>query len=83
MRESFSWSNATKVAPTNDDGTPTLYYAWVHIRDKAEALNLKKLYIHVLTSPLFNDELDKFGWRSHPDVTAGGNPWGSGLLKGA
>ncbi len=57
MRQSFDWSTATKVAADNPDGTPTLYYAWVHIRNKQEALALKRLFIHVLNRPLFDEEL--------------------------
>lgn len=60
MRQSFNWSNATHVAGTNPDGTPTLYYAWIHIRNKEEALSLKKLFIHVLNRPLFDEELTQY-----------------------
>ncbi|HEX6271966.1 MAG TPA: polymer-forming cytoskeletal protein, partial [Polyangiaceae bacterium] len=60
MRQGFNWSSATKVAGDNPDGTPTLYYAWIHIRNKAEALSLKKLFIHVLNRPLFDEELMQF-----------------------
>lgn len=63
MRAQFDWSKATKVDGQNPDGTPTLFYAWVYVRNKAEALNLKKLYIHVLPRPLFDEELVKFGGR--------------------
>ena len=63
MRQNFNWSNATKVPADNSDGTPTLYYAWIHIRDKHEALSLKKLFIHVLTSPLFDEELMQYAGR--------------------
>lgn len=60
MRESFSWNDAHKVAGMNADGTPTLYYAWIYIRDREEALALKKLFIHVLKRPLFDEELVKY-----------------------
>ncbi|MEP7049392.1 MAG: hypothetical protein ABJB12_03525 [Pseudomonadota bacterium] len=63
MREGFNWSTAHKVAEITPDGRPTLYYAWVFIRNKAEALALKKLYIHVLQRPLFDDELVQFAGR--------------------
>lgn len=63
MRAQFDWSKATKVDGQNPDGTPTLFYAWVYVRNKAEALNLKKLYVHVLSRPLFDEELLKFGGR--------------------
>ena len=63
MRSQFNWNSATKVGATNTDGTPALYYAWIYIRNKDEALALKKLYIHVLSEPLFDEELLKFGGR--------------------
>lgn len=63
MREQFSWSSAQKVDGQNPDGSPTLFYGWVYVQNKAEALALKKLYIHVLSRPLFDEELLKFGGR--------------------
>ncbi|MFC1642844.1 hypothetical protein ACFL5O_09205, partial [Myxococcota bacterium] len=42
---------------------PTLYYAWVYIRNQAEVLALKQLYIHVLNRPLFSAEFDEFAGR--------------------
>jgi hypothetical protein len=61
MRESFRWSG-TRPA-TNADGTPALYYAWILIRTKEDALNLRRLFIHVLSRPLFSQELDQFEGR--------------------
>lgn len=63
MRTAFKWSAAAKVAAKNTDGTDALYYSWIYIRNRAEALALRKLYIHVLTRPLFNEELDRFAGR--------------------
>lgn len=60
MRQSFTWAGKQKLQETNPDGTPALYYAWVLIRNKTEALALKQLRIHVLTRPLFADELNQF-----------------------
>jgi len=63
MREGFDWSKAKKVDGTTPDGRATLYYAWIYIRNKDEALALQKLYIHVLAKPLFDDELAHFAGR--------------------
>jgi hypothetical protein len=60
MHTSFNWATKQKVPSKTADGRPTLYYAWVYIQSKAEALSLKKLAIHVLQRPLFNDELDRY-----------------------
>ncbi len=60
MRQGFNWSSATKVPDNNPDGSPTLYPAWVYIRNKEEALALKKLFIHVLSHPLFDEELMQY-----------------------
>lgn len=58
MRRAFRWDQRPVVA-RNPDGFFALYYAWVYIRNKDEALALRKLLIHVLTRPLFNEELDR------------------------
>jgi len=71
MRESFTWSGKTSVATTNSDGTPTLYYAWVLLKTETDALNLRKLFIHVLGRPLFNQELDAFAGRCGPFTNPG------------
>jgi len=63
MRASFDWSKAKKVDAKTPDGRATLYYAWIYVRNKDEALALKKLYIHVLSKPLFDDELLRFAGR--------------------
>jgi len=63
MRANFDWSKAKKVDATTPDRRPALYYAWIYIRNKDEALALKKLYIHVLGKPLFDDELLRFAGR--------------------
>lgn len=71
MYESFSWTTARAtswpggdkvghVAANNTDGTPALYYAWVYLHTPEDALNLRKLYVHELGTPLFQEELDKF-----------------------
>jgi hypothetical protein len=66
MRESFAWTLARVLdtkPETNPDGTPALYYGWIFIRNKTDALNLRKLFIHVLRRPLFQQELDQFKGR--------------------
>jgi hypothetical protein len=60
MHESFNWDQKQKVPGKTADGRPSLFYAWVYVQSKAEALSLKKLAIHVLQRPLFNDELDRY-----------------------
>jgi len=60
MHAAFSWSRAKKVAAKNKDGNYALYYAWIYIRNKDEALALRKLYIHTLNRPLFTEELDAY-----------------------
>lgn len=60
MHQSFNWAQKQKVPGKTADGRPSLFYAWVYIQSKAEALALKKLAIHVLQKPLFNDELDRY-----------------------
>src|SRR6185295_10854510 len=44
LHDSFNWNAATKVAATNTNGTPTLYYAWVYIHSKQDAIRLRQLY---------------------------------------
>lgn len=61
MRESFTWGGQREA--TNADGTPALYYAWVLVQNRDDALNLRRLLIHVLKRPLFQDELDRFKGR--------------------
>ncbi|MFC1643060.1 hypothetical protein ACFL5O_10325, partial [Myxococcota bacterium] len=63
MVSSFSWKSAQKVAAVDDENQPTLYYAWVYVRSRAEALALKQLYIHVLNRPLFSAEFDEYAGR--------------------
>ena len=60
LRGGFSWEAATPVAATNPDGSPALYYAWISVSNREDAENLRKLYIHELTSPLFTEELERF-----------------------
>lgn len=73
MRESFAWDSAVKVDEQNaEDGTPTLYYAWVHIGSKEDALALKQLYIHVLSRPLFDQELLAYAGRCGTFTNPGG-----------
>lgn len=61
MRESFAWGGQRET--TNADGTPALYYAWVLVQNQDDALNLRRLLIHVLKRPLFQEELDRFKGR--------------------
>lgn len=63
MRAGFDWSAATPVASHNPDGTFALYYAWVYIRDVEEAAALRKLYIHILQTPLFTEEWNRYAGR--------------------
>jgi len=60
MHQSFDWSKQKKVPGKTADGRPSLFYAWVYIQSKVEALSLKKLAIHVLSRPLFNEELNQY-----------------------
>lgn len=60
MHDSFNWQTAQKVPATNPDGTHTLYYAWLFVRNKDELLAIRKLAIHLLKHPLFTEELDLF-----------------------
>ena len=61
LHDSFNWNAVKKVDATNPDGTPTLYYAWVYLHDDNDLLNLKKMYVHILSRPLFEQELEQFG----------------------
>jgi len=58
LRKNFKWSSVTTVGETDPAGNPALYYAWAYVRSRDDLLNLKKLWIHVLSRPLFTDELD-------------------------
>lgn len=60
MAHGFSWDTAQKVPVKDQDGRDTLYYAWVYVRNLQERLALKQLYIHVLDTPLFVEEWQKF-----------------------
>lgn len=63
MRESFSWEKAQKVVEYNEDGSPTLYFGWVYVRDQEELAAYRKLLIHQLNRPLFERDLEKFAGR--------------------
>lgn len=80
MRDSFSWENAQPVTEFNADGTPTLFYAWVYIRDEEELASYRKLLIHQLNRPLFNDELDAHAGKCGT-VTNPGDGEGAFLLS--
>lgn len=54
----FDWSQATRVPATDSQGRPTLYYAWIYIKNEKELLALRQLYIHVLKRPIFQNEID-------------------------
>jgi hypothetical protein len=60
IRSAFSWDSAPRVAETNPDGTPALYYAYVYLSNANDAVNLRKLRVHALNRPLFDTELAKF-----------------------
>jgi hypothetical protein len=62
MHDSFHWSAHQKpVAEKNPDTTPALYYAWMYVKNRDELLQVKKLYVHILSRPLFTEELSQFG----------------------
>jgi hypothetical protein len=71
LHDSFSWSNQRDVGTSNPDellpGTntpsPALYYAWVYVHNDADMLNLEKLWVHVLTRPLFTQEIEPYAGR--------------------
>lgn len=71
LRRDFDWSRQTKVAERNVDGTPTLYYAWIYIRNATESTALRKLYIHTLNRPLFMEELEPYRGRCGTFVNPG------------
>lgn len=60
LRQGFDWRAQRRVADRNPDGSPSLYYAWIYIRNRDEALALRKLFIHVLKRPLLTEELQRF-----------------------
>lgn len=61
MIESFSWATAKKLPENNADGTPTLFYANIYIRNAEERLRLNQLLIHYQKKPLFEDEMARLG----------------------
>jgi hypothetical protein len=74
MHDSFAWpdpsidpSKLPTVVETNPpmpgspQPTPALYYAWVYVQSPADILTLRKLYVHMLSMPLFDQELAPFG----------------------
>lgn len=58
MLQSFSWASAPAVAETNEDGTPTLYYANIYLRNEVERELLDRFLIHYSGKPFFDDELE-------------------------
>jgi hypothetical protein len=63
MIDSFSWpspilATPPTVAEQNADGTPALYYAWVYLHNSTDQLRLRKMYVHILSRPLFTSELE-------------------------
>lgn len=63
MRETFDWSAAQEVAETDTLGRPTLYYAWIYVRDEEEFASLNKLLIHRLNGPFFQEEYEELNGR--------------------
>lgn len=63
MYDAFNWNNAHHVQERNADGKPAVYYGWIFVRNTSELLALRKLYIHLLTRPLFDEELVKYAGR--------------------
>ncbi|MBX3233955.1 MAG: hypothetical protein KIT84_34275 [Labilithrix sp.] len=58
LRREFSWARAQKVAEVDSRGAATpLYYAWVYLRHRDDALALRRLSIHLLSRPLLDSEL--------------------------
>jgi|GEM_PF-1058200 len=71
LRKNFNWANVSPVAETDPAGKPALYYAWVYLRNREEQLNLKKLWIHQLSRPLFTSELDSLAGKCGSFVNPG------------
>ena len=63
MRRSFDWFADEFLVAETSGGEPAVYYAWVLIRNKTELLSLRRLFIHVLKRPLFQEELQRFAGR--------------------
>jgi len=63
MVSTFNWNTKTKVAEVDAQNRPTLYPAWIYIRDKDDLRALRQLYIHVLKQPLFTEELQALAGR--------------------
>ena len=65
MLDSFHWPDPSKPAPTvaemaADGKTPNLYYGWVYLHDTKDLLRLRQMYVHILSRPLYNSELEPF-----------------------
>ncbi|HLK35739.1 MAG TPA: hypothetical protein VKU41_03230, partial [Polyangiaceae bacterium] len=65
MHDSFAWPDPKLQTPPlvqdpNPDGTPALYYAWVYVKSAQDILSLRKLYVHMLTRPLFTQEIEPY-----------------------
>ncbi|HKO94248.1 MAG TPA: furin-like repeat-containing protein, partial [Polyangiaceae bacterium] len=58
MLQAFDWSATTALPETNADGTPTLFYVNIYIRNETERELLDRFLIHYSGKPFFADELD-------------------------
>ncbi len=58
LLQSFNWANTSALPETNPDGTPTLYYANIYIRNETERELLDRFLIHYSGKPFFDDELE-------------------------
>ena len=46
--------------PGSSQESPALYYAWVYVQSAQDILTLRQLYVHMLSMPLYEDELTPF-----------------------
>lgn len=60
MATTFDWANQTKVAERDNENRPTLFPAWIYIRNEEDLLSLRKLRIHRLKRPIFPADLTKY-----------------------
>ena len=58
MLQAFDWSATHALPETNADGTPTLYYANIYIRNDMERELLNRFLIDYQGKPFFDDELE-------------------------
>ena len=74
LRRNFNWNS---VQPVAEKDAVTHALLWVYIRNKADHLALKKLFIHELSRPLFTEELDSMAGKCGSFINPGD---GSGYM---